>query len=313
MAQASPPPESPTPASEVLHLQRVIAQLTVEGAKPATWADELTAVAVRIEALVDRDRDAALYLLAQDAQRNLGAYSSRHALYCAAVALLCCRELGWPAEEARLLVLASLTMNLGMVALQDELSFRERTPTVDQRRAVENHPVVSVEQLREAGIEDALWLEVVARHHEDVPADTKLADLDPAVRLAALLHRADVFTAKLSARQTRAAMPATAAARDACLGPNGRPDELGASVIKALGIYPPGSYVKLASGEIAVVKRRGAKANEPLVLSLVGRDGKPLAPPVPRHTGQAEHAVRSTARPIDTRLIAGHLRAAAYD
>lgn len=313
MAPATPNTELSTPANEVLSLQRCIAQLTVEGPKPPNWADELSAVAARIEALVDRDRDAALYLLAQDAQRNLGAYSSRHALFCAAVALLCCRELGWPPEEARLLLLGALTMNLGMVALQDELSFRERTPTVDQRRAVENHPVASVECLREAGIEDALWLEIVARHHEDVPADTRLADLDPACRLAALLHRADVFTAKLSARQTRAAMAATAAARDACLGPNGRPDELGASVIKALGIYPPGSYVKLVSGEIAVVKRRGAKANEPLVLSIVGRDGKPLAPPIPRHTGQAEHAVRSTARPIENRLLAGHLRAATFD
>lgn len=313
MTHVPPSTEIPALVAEVLHLQRSIAQLTVEGPKTPVWTGELEAVATRILALVDRDRDAALYFLAQDAQRNLGAYSSRHALFCSVVALLCCRELGWPPEETRLLVLASLTMNLGMVALQNELSFRDRTPTVDQRRAVENHPAVSVECLREAGVDDPLWLEIVARHHQDVPADTALADLDPACRLAALLHRADVFTAKLSARQTRAAMAATAAARDACLGPDGRPDELGASVIKALGIYPPGSYVKLVSGEIAVVKRRGARANEPLVLSLVGRDGKLLAPPIARHTGQAEHAVRSTARPIDTRLIAGHLRAAAHD
>lgn len=313
MTPASPIQDPAAPSAEVLSLQRSIAQLTAVGPKPEGWAADLEAVAARIEALVDRDRDTALYLLAQDAQRHLGAYSSRHALFCAVVALLCCRELGWPAREARALVLGALTMNISMVALQDELSFRDRTPTVDHRRAVTHHPAASVEQLREAGIEDPLWLAIVERHHEDVPADVALEALEPAWRLAALLHRADVFTAKLSARQTRAALAATAAARDACLGPNGRPDELGAAVIKALGIYPPGSYVKLVSGELAVVKRRGIKANEPLVLSLVGRDSKLLATPIPRHTGQPEHAVRSTARPIDLRVLARHLRASACD
>ncbi|HEU4460644.1 MAG TPA: phosphodiesterase [Methylibium sp.] len=291
--------------AQLSELQRRIAQLVAPGAFASRWAEELEAVVRRAEAVTLRDLDAVLYLLAQDAQRNLDAYSSRHALYCGVVVRLACVELGWPEAEATLLMRAALTMNLGMAALQDELNFRERTPTVEQRLAVQQHPQASVALLREAGVDDALWLEVVARHHEELPAEAVPGELEPARRLATLLHRADVFTAKLSARQARGAMPAVEAARSTCLGADGRPDELGAALLKALGIYPPGSYVKLASGEIAVVKRRGSKATEPLVLSLIGRDGRPLNPPLARHTGQPEHAVRSAAWPPAARLLAG--------
>ena len=40
------------------------------------------------------------------------------------------------------------------------------------------------------------------------------------------------------------------AAREACLGPTGVPDEIGGALLKAVGLYPPGSFVELACGEI---------------------------------------------------------------
>ena len=46
---------------------------------------------------------------------------------------------------------------------------------------------------------------------------------------------------------------------------------------QAVGFYPPGTYVKLANGEIAVAVQRGARANTPWVISIVGSDAIPLA------------------------------------
>ena len=37
-------------------------------------------------------------------------------------------------------------------------------------------------------------------------------------------------------------------------------DEAGAALVKGLGVYPPGAFVRLASEEVGVVLRRGISA-----------------------------------------------------
>jgi hypothetical protein len=62
-------------------------------------------------------------------------------------------------------------------------------------------------------------------------------------------------------------------------------------LIKIVGIYPPGTYVRLACGEIAVVVRRGASAHTPRVCSLMSTAGMPLGEPVPRDTTLPKFAI----------------------
>jgi hypothetical protein len=131
----------------------------------------------------------------------------------------------------------------------------------------------------------------VRLHHDRGLLETPLAALDASSRLARLLGVVDRFTAKVSRRASRMPMSPLAAARDACVGPDGRPDELGSALLKTLGMYPPGSYVQLANGEAGVVLARGSKANEPKVAVLVGASGLPLADPVLRDTSLHGRAV----------------------
>ncbi|MFN7369254.1 MAG: hypothetical protein ACK5SG_03355, partial [Burkholderiales bacterium] len=51
-------------------------------------------------------------------------------------------------------------------------------------------------------------------------------------------------------------------------------------LIKEIGIYPPGSFVKLANGETAIVVRRGEAANSPVVAALSSGSGIPYVDPV---------------------------------
>jgi hypothetical protein len=57
-----------------------------------------------------------------------------------------------------------------------------------------------------------------------------LADLAPDRALAQLLRRVDIFCAKISRRANRAPMSPVQAAREACLGPDGKPDEIGGAL-----------------------------------------------------------------------------------
>ena len=124
-------------------------------------------------------------------------------------------------------------------------------------------PSAARDMMAACGVDDALWIEAV-RHHHDAPPGP-LAGRLPGQQLARLIKRADIFAARLSPRRRRSALSGAAAAKAAYLDERQQPDDAGAAIVKATGIYPPGSYVRLASGETAVVMRRGARANEPRV------------------------------------------------
>jgi len=105
----------------------------------------------------------------------------------------------------------------------------------------------------------------------------------------------------MSPRRTRKAMSATGAAKGTYFDENGKPDEAGAAVIKAVGLYPPGSFVHLQNGETGVVLNRGERANVPTVGSTVRPDGIPYSQPMQRPQAlRSLHACRigSVPRPM---------------
>jgi ribosomal protein S16 len=72
---------------------------------------------------------------------------------------------------------------------------------------------------------------------------------------------------------------------------NHKVDEAGAALIKAVGIYSPGSYVRLQSDEVAIVVRRGANTTTPLAAVILNRKGMPQAELTVRDTVQPEFKV----------------------
>jgi hypothetical protein len=61
-----------------------------------------------------------------------------------------------------------------------------------------------------------------------------------------------------------------------------------------VGIYSPGSFVKLTSNEIAIVVRRGFNSATPRVAVLVNRDGVPTVEPMIRDTSLREYRIVSS-------------------
>jgi HD-GYP domain-containing protein (c-di-GMP phosphodiesterase class II) len=303
-----PPPLNADITVDVGDMQARAAALLRDPRPAADWVPRIVALAQRLRQLAARDADAIMYLLVQTTTQVVEHYSSHHALLCALVVDLCAEKLRWPECERTTLMHAALTMNLSMTTLQNVLAQQEHRPTPAQAAEIRGHAERSAAALAGAGIEDALWIEVVRLHHDDAHGATELAKLAAPQRLARLLRRVDVFTAKISPRTARVGLPAPLAARDACLGADGRPDEVGAAMVKTLGIYPPGSFVKLTSGEIAVVLRRGLRANHPRVASLVSRDGDPLGEPAPRDCADPRFEIRGAVRVDAVRVRLNHRR-----
>ncbi|RZL86669.1 MAG: hypothetical protein EOP73_31575 [Variovorax sp.] len=156
------------------------------------------------------------------------------------------------------------------------------------------------ERLAAVGINDPTWLTAVRLHHDAGPGP--LAGRGDGEKLARLLRRIDLFGARLSPRRSRTAMSGAAAARAVFLDEVGQPDEAGAALIKTVGLYPPGTLVRLASGEVGIVFKRGFSATEPLVAALIGKSGNPLSHPVPRDTRLASQAITASLAPAELKL-----------
>lgn len=233
-----------------------------------------------------KNTDGVLLALVQMTAEEIQFYSTTHAMLTSAICMTVTREtLRWPENRVLALGRAALSMNVGMAKLQDEL-VQQTTPLTEQQAlAVTEHSSASVAILRKAGITDPLWLEAVRSHHQGSPG--KWSEKTLAEQMARLIQRADIFGASIAPRSNREPMSVTSAMQASYYDESKAIDEAGAALVKTLGIYPPGAWVKLASGEIGVVIRRGASAATPKVAVLVNRSGMATGEPLPRNTGEA--------------------------
>ena len=223
---------------------------------------------------------ALIYLSAQETRM----YSATHSMLVSCVCMLVAREmLRWPSHRVQQLGHAALSMNIAMTELQDQLVLQTQPLTATQIAALEDHAARSEALLRHLGVADPVWLEAVRCHHHRTPGP--LSKKTDAQQMARLLQRADIFGARLAPRAARLPMPVTAAMQASYYDEEHQVDEAGAALVKTLGVYPPGAFVRLASREVGVVIRRGTTATTPRVAVVTNRDGMPTGEPIPRDTG----------------------------
>ena len=225
---------------------------------------------------------ALIFLSAQEKRM----YSGTHAMLVACVSMIVAREmLRWSPQRVLCVGEAGLTMNIAMTELQDQLAQQTQPLTAQQIAQVETHADRGVDLLRRLGVADPAWLEAVKCHHHRTPGP--FAERPEGQQMARLIQRADVFGARLAPRALRHPMPVTAAMQASYYDETRKVDEVGAALVKALGIYPPGAFVKLASNEVGVVLRRGGTATTPKVALVTNRNGLPTGELIPRDTSQA--------------------------
>ncbi len=241
----------------------------------------------------ERFTDQLIFVVIQHDHNRHEVYGLAHLLHTAAVCALLSRRLGWTPERQKSLVGAALTMNLSIIDLQGRLASRGGKLLPPQRAAINRHPDEAVAWLRNAGLDDVEWLAAVAEHHEQSGGGGYPQGLAEPCETAQLLRLVDIFLAKLASRGGRPGLPAPQAAKTLYTGSNGHP--FAALLVKEFGLYPPGTLVKLASGEVAVAVRRGTSGNTPIVSALMNRHGDALGSPVRRDTATAEHAITGLA------------------
>lgn len=262
--------------------------------READFVAQLEALLHEARSLFDADADAALLWLVQVGTTSPVGYSAAHALVCWALARAVGPALALAPSEREALERAALTMNVGMTALQDALATQPHGPDARQRALIDTHAARSAQLLRECGVREPRWLAIVEHHH-----DRDTDDLS-----TRLLQRLDRYAALLSPRQNRHGRDSVAAMWE-LLAPQGAAalDAIGAAMLATLGVCPPGAFVRLHDGRVAVVLRRTERPAEPWVAPVLERDGRPIPQP------QALDTRTTTEAAVEAALPAAQVRA----
>jgi HD-GYP domain-containing protein (c-di-GMP phosphodiesterase class II) len=253
------------------------------------YGETLEQASAPVQELIDRDPDLAIFQVVRQGAGEDVAYGAQRSMQTAITAVLVAQRLGWEPAQAERAFKVALTMNVSMLALQGQLARQSTPPTTEQRSELQTHPMRSTRMLEQAGIDDAAWLQAVLRHHEMEDGSGYPSGCTDVGELASLVRRADIYTSKLSSRSTRDALAADLAGRQMFMQDPGHP--MTAALVKEFGIYPPGCYVRLASGELAIVVQRGPSITAPIVACLTDGRGTPLASPQRRDTQGRASAV----------------------
>lgn len=269
----------------IWRLERVLKSLDHEPG----FAQRCDEFAGQLMGLIDRDPDIAIYLSVRKDERRLAHYGLTHALHCAVVCQLMGKRSGWADDRIRTLVKSALTMNLAIVELQGRYAVHGRL-NEEQMAEIRRHPEQAVERLQAAGVDDARWLQTVLEHHERPGGGGYPRGLTEVSEDSNVLRLVDVFMAKISPRTSRPAIPIQEAARQMYSETIGSP--AAAAIIKEYGVYPPGNFVRLASGELAIVIRRGPTAMTPMAAAITDKTGVPTIQTKQRDTSLPMYAIK---------------------
>lgn len=224
--------------------------------------------------------------------------SLAHVLRVALVARLLAEKLEFSEAEQESLAAAALSMNLAALDAHDRHATHAGLLDEAERAALRDHPAAAARQLESLGVRDPLWLDAVRQHHENLdgsgyPAGVSGAALSLGARV---LRVADVYCAKVSGRHYRPPKAPGFAFQELFGREKHHVDsQLATQLLRRLGLYPPGTLVRLANRETACIARRAQGGSPRWAVSVLDARERPLSPPQARDLNVRAHAILGTA------------------
>jgi hypothetical protein len=208
------------------------------------------------------------------------------------------------------LIGAALLMNLGSMALHDQMADVAGALPEKMRSALIEHPIYAAEILLDIGVPE-VWSRAVSQHHENLDGSGYPSGFGKGIICleARMLRVVDVFAARLRSRRGRGPQYwSIVHAKDLpslteyVFGSD--LDSLDLSLARMLmgrlGTFPPGSLVRLSNGETGIVNRRAGMERDATmlpreVLVFVDVHGRILSAPRVRRIGHNDHRIQGYA------------------
>ena len=289
-APPPPPKESPFALLDPMpaQVERLFGYMSVEPDFPG----RVSAVAKVIQKACEIDAEACIgwILLGGDMRYVIG-----HPIHTAILCELVAKQLAWTEEERLTLLNAALTMNIAQLLVQDKLHRHAQKLDLQQRAQINEHCALAIEMLKKYEVNDPVWLNAVLQHHERLDGRGYPHELvgEAITREARLLAVADVYAALVTEHAHRRAFAANGALKEIYQQRGKQLDsQMTDTLMKVVGVFPPGCYVKLANGEIAVVTRQGPAPTTPIAYSFVNPQGNAINVYSKRECAHAQFTIK---------------------
>lgn len=307
-----PKPPSPTQIvfARAKELTKVLGELHAQiqtGVLPYNMIPAIRQLAYQIVDACDKDADALLAALHIEREAP---YLVTQQLLGACLAELVGRELKMDDTQRTTLACAALSRDIAILPEQNQLD-KQQTPLSEaQHQWIKGHPQRSVALLQHLGVRDKTWLQCVEQHHERMDGSGYPQALQgTALTLEArVIGITDSYAAMVTPRHNRTSKLVPEALKALFDLRNQLYDaQLVDLTIRLLTPFPPGSLVRIATGETAVVRSR-RKAGAPMDLWAFNHTaGQPFPIPEQRDTTKPQHQITSRLRLEECRGIAHFL------
>jgi HD-GYP domain-containing protein (c-di-GMP phosphodiesterase class II) len=206
-------------------------------------------------------------------------YTVGHSVRVASLAVYVGSRMHWSEKELLAIGTAGLLHDIGKCRIPDEILLKKGKLTREEFESVRNHPRDGVEILLEQKDITALDLAACWGHHirndgGGYPKQPEWAVHHP---VTALLQICDVFEALTAVRPYKAAIEPQGAYTIMLGDKGGFHPGLLATFISLVGLYPPGTYVRLSDRRVGMVTHVGRQIDRPKLTILSSQTGELLS------------------------------------
>lgn len=227
-------------------------------------------------------------------------YLPDHAVTVTVLAMAIAAGLGWSDDDTRRVGLAGLTFDLGMLLIPERIRVGACELSDIDRGRVRRHTAFTLSMLRHMpGLDPMIRLATVQHHERENGSGYPFGRRKEAIGdLARVLAVADTFAAATEPRHYRQGKLPYTAMEEIVRGASTMqywPPAVRA-LVRAAGLFPVGSYVKLSSGATAHVLACNPNAIDRPLVQVMKKDGSPDADPLDLSTAaDAPTVVRAIA------------------
>ncbi len=219
-------------------------------------------------------------LMALTMIKSYDEYLFNHSVNVGILSMALGESMGLEVSALRELGLGSLLHDVGKINIPEAIINAPRKLTDEEFEIIKRHPVDGVKILEQMGVQSEIALRVTKEHHIDFDGRgyPRLGTDEQPHAYSMIVHVADTYDAMTTVRSYKnATEPNQAISQMKKLAGTAFNPLTVDSFVEMLGIYPPGSAVRLTTGEIGVVTRPGTEdVARPWVRIVQDGEGKPV-------------------------------------
>ncbi len=252
--------------------KNILGKMMRRGARP-----DLEELESAVAALTDETESGSPFCMA--GLKSHASYLHSHSIRCGIIASHVASGMNYGEDEIRDFVVAMILHDIGMLAVPEEI-LKKRKHTSEDNAEIERHSEYGFELLKKTSGASLLCVVVAYGHHllangAGYPAGADFGVLPPIARLAPII---DNFEALSAERPQRNALTPAEAIRELTENRERYDPAALEGFLRAAGVYPVNTYLRLNTGEIGVVIRNNDENPAlPVIKLLIDPLGKPYA------------------------------------